>query len=481
MRIILVVWTVALACAVFPCAVDAADRITVAPLEDDTGGAQATPAAPSAWESSKTRMDFTVPESTDGAESGAVPSAPETRSAANRDGMVISYLIDLTRRQNKPCPSGASLPVPPSLVFSEPLCRVAEAMNEGKDFDVALSEQGAYAKRWRTFSSAEPSAQAVVAGLRRTHCEALLEPHTHIGAVRDANGWRIVLAVLGTEPFVEDKPEPEATSEASSPDQESVASPLPLETSPARAASASHAALAPVTDETGTNFGQNDRVATQGQSGAAGPEGATAVVVVGAGAASHGAASVDKPEGKSAVQTTEAPGEASRGVASAAATGEAQQPIVQAAAFGGGADNAEGKNSQEARSLLLLLNELRVKGGACLGKSQPPAAALVFDASLQSAAEKEAATAAANDGFNRAAGKMAGAEAYRGRAAAKLTIKAKSGASVALDAWMMSPTRCETLLAPRFADVGVAYQDGFWVLFLGERANVAARKSKRQR
>ncbi|MDR3074174.1 MAG: hypothetical protein LBV01_05570 [Deltaproteobacteria bacterium] len=184
--------------------------LTVTPLADDTGDT-GTPGG-----TGDRNAQGGAPPVPAGPAGPATPAAPnpavEQDSPSARDGLVIAYLVELARKQNRPCPSGATPPAPPSLTFSEPLCRVAGAMGGGGDMLAALTAQGLYATKWRMFSAADPSAQQVVARLREAHCEALLEPHTHIGAVRDEKGWRIVMAVLA------EKPENSGEAAASAPD-----------------------------------------------------------------------------------------------------------------------------------------------------------------------------------------------------------------------------------------------------------------------
>ncbi|CAK7048837.1 MAG: hypothetical protein DELT_00948 [Desulfovibrio sp.] len=373
----------ALPCAAFGAA------MTVTPLDDEFEGKSAplhTPPGP--------RTQGDVPSSVDG--TGVAPSAVSTGSAHSpqgsltpgggegKDALVVAYLIDLARKQNKPCPSGATLPVPPSLAFSEPLCKAAEAAARGMEPGAAITEQGLYAVKWRMFSAADAPAQRVVNGLRNAHCEALLEPYTHIGASRDSGGWRIILATIT------DKPEG---------------------------------------GETG-----NDPGSEPGGQPVTGPgivAGTAPAAAAGTGVAEAGAL----------------PGEST---ANAALGGNAV-PKNETAAI----------NGQEARTLFLLLNELRAKGGVCFGKEMPPTPALVFNSELQTVAEKDLQPD--SGGVSPGAGGML----YRGSNMTKLTLKADSHASVALDVWMVSPSQCETLLSPMFTDVGAAYEGGRWMLVLG--------------
>lgn len=393
--------------------VSAAEKndLTVRPLADDFDGSGAQPGLllPGTDPAGKAVAPRSGSDAGDasGDQAPAIAGGREDVSgaAASRDGMVISYLIDLARKQNRPCPSGVTPPLPPPLVFSEPLCRVAEAVDNGAEFSEALSRQGLFAQKWRMFTAAEPSAQKVAAGLLRVHCEALSEPHTHIGAVRGAGGWRIIMAVLADKP-----PSPVPGTAGEAPDAAAPES-APGTTPSSAPDTAPGSAPQPPTDELSMA--------------------ASAAVPVAA---------------ASAVSTT--------------------PPLL--------ADPpAAAAPGQEARKLFVLVNSLRAKGGACFGKQKSPAPALVFDAALQVAAEDAVAKAAARGGFSGESGgtpgKVTGMERYSGTGVTKLTLAAGPHASVALDTWMLVPSQCEALFAPRFADAGAAYANGHWVLLLGSK------------
>ena len=406
-----------------PCAALAAEKreLTVTPLVDDSGGGNTqgvSPPGPQPDFSPAGQERTAAPAASGVAGEGGQPSITGAERSSARDGMVISYLIDLARKQSRPCPSGKTPPAPPSLTFSEPLCRVAEAMGSGKDFPAALAEQGLYAERWRMFSAADASAQKVTSSLRQMHCEELLEPHTHIGAVRDASGWRIVLAVL-----TDKKPAAVGQSDA----QPSAGAPEDA----AKTGGAQTASAAPV------------------------------AVPASVPASAQSSLQVAAPSAQTQPQADPAPAPARTASDSALAPVPAQ------------ADTA-GLGGREARTLFLLLNDLRAKGGSCLGKPKTTAPPLSFDPVLQAAAESDAANAAAAGSFAAALGqapdKISGVENYPGTNISKLTIRAGTHASVVLDAWLVSPTRCEVLLSPRFADAGVAYDNGHWVLLLGEKS-----------
>lgn len=309
---------------------------------------------------------------------GHASSGSLTPGGDTQDSLVIAYLVDLARRQNKPCPSGATPPAPPSLMFSEPLCKAAQAVQGGAEPLAAMTEQGVHAARWRMFSAENAPAQRVVNGLRQAHCEALLEPYTHIGAYRDSGGWKIILATLGEKP---------AGGEAA----------------PAQ--------------EAAQTAGENNR----------------------------------------------APQQPANTAASAALAGEATAVALLGGLEPKEPERAAGISGQEARSLFMLLNDLRAKGGTCFNKKLPPAPALTFDAALQALAEKDAQTPPASGSLPDPTTGML----YKGSNVTKLTLKANSHASVALDVWMLGPSQCEALLSPLFTDVGAAYEDGRWVLMLG--------------
>lgn len=363
----------------------------------------------------------TAPGMAPGMEGGMMPALPEQTSY--KDGIVMAYLVELMRKQDKPCPSGIRPPVPPSLLFSEPLCRVAEAVAKGAEFPAAYDEQGIYAARWRMFSASALSAQTVATRLRAEHCEALLEPYTHIGAWRGSSGWRIVLATLT------DKPQPVPASPATVP-----AAPDAAQAASAPVAGSAVPAPAPVPGEPTAVPAPDTAPAAPDTSGAA-----------------------PFPAIQEPAPATPDPV-------------PAQAPPVQP--HGG----------QEARALFSLINDLRVNGGSCLGRARVTAPPLAFSATLQVDAEKSAADAAAWG----ASGSLPGASedqgavtsAYPGATVSKLTAVSRAPVSAVLDVWMISPTRCDALLSSDFTDAGVAYVDGYWVVLLGRRAGSvpAARK-----
>lgn len=310
-----------------------------------------------------------------------------TPGGDTKDSLVIAYLIDMARKQNKPCPSGVTPPTPPSLLFSDPLCKAAREIQGGAEPLAAMGNNGVQVATWRMFSADNAPAQRVVNGLRQAHCEALLEPYTHVGAYRDSGGWRIILATLGVKaPGGESAPAQGAGQEAAAPGA--------------------------------AGEGESGQAEQPSQAGQSGPD--------------------VNPAG-------EAP--------SAAVLGGFKPKEPE------GAANISG---QEARSLFMLLNELRAKGGACFGKEMPPAPAVAFSPELQAVAEKEAQSVGGAPASN--TGML-----YKGSNMTKLTLKANNHASVALDVWMVSPSQCETLLSPMFTDAGAAYEDGNWVLMLGGR------------
>lgn len=372
-----------------PCAVAAqkGSYLDAAPLADDYGGGRAPVVSLPSEVGSEIPAD---------AEAVRNPIAPSTAVPAANDGAVMAYLIELARKQGKACPSGETPPLPPPLLFSEPLCRVAGAVAEGADPMEAIGAQGLYAARWRTFSAPDYPAQRVVSALRHSHCEALMEPHTHVGAARGANGWSIILAELTQRPPVEER----ASDSAASP--EMLVPP----------------AVLPATAQT--------------------------------------------PEASGATAAT--------GDKSASLPGEGDAPLLFAKAESGERDKAAGVTGQEARALFILVNELREKGGSCLGKPAVTAPPLNFNPVLQAAAEASVVEAAAAAGFGesqRNPDRILGLEAYEGTQATKLYAVTSATASAVLDVWMLSPDRCKTLLSPMLTDMGVAASNGHWVVILG--------------
>lgn len=367
--------------------------ITVTPLDDEFAGQSAplhTPPGPvgqSAGQPSGAPGNEGAPGATGVQGGNAGAGTPPSGNASpgsltpggdTQDSLVIAYLVDLARKQNRPCPSGATPPVPPSLMFSEPLCKAAQSVQGGAEPFAAMTEQGVHAAKWRMFSAENIPAQRVVNGLRQAHCEALLEPYTQIGAYRDSGGWKILLVMPGEKPV------------------EGAAAPAP------------------------------EAASTAGES-----------------------ARAPQPPANTA--------------ASASLAGEAAAVAVPGGLKSETPGRAADISGQEARLLFTLLNELRAKGGTCFSKKMPPVPALAFSPELQAIAEKDAQTPSASGSLpDPNAGML-----YKGSNVTKLTLKAKSHASVALDVWLRSPSQCEALLSPLFTDTGAAYENGRWVLMLG--------------
>ncbi len=129
------------------------------------------------------------------AASGVSPTGSEVQEERQQSGTVLAYLIELMRRQNRPCPSGpVSQNPPPPLVFSEPLCAAAREASAGGDVGAILAARGLRVTRWRSFSAAEVEPQDAVNRLRADYCEALMTDMTRIGAVREGGRWWVVMA-----------------------------------------------------------------------------------------------------------------------------------------------------------------------------------------------------------------------------------------------------------------------------------------------
>ncbi len=230
--------------------------VGVSPLQDD----RRTPAAaPSNVPEAQPPVPFEAPPPAQRESAPPSPpvqpgasSAPSSGSAFDestpQSGTVLAYLIELTRRQNKPCPSSAALPAPPPpLIFSEPLCAVARETANGGDVAAILAAKGLRAARWRSFSAAEVSPQEAVDRLRADYCEALMADVTHIGAIREKGRWWVVMAALARSgsrnatipPTAGAAPAPQTRSD------QPAGSSVPQATAPAAAASATLAGAAP--------------------------------------------------------------------------------------------------------------------------------------------------------------------------------------------------------------------------------------------
>lgn len=125
------------------------------------------------------------------------------------------------------------------------------------------------------------------------------------------------------------------------------------------------------------------------------------------------------------------------------------------------------------------LNALRAQPQACGDVPQPAAPALRWDERLAQSAQAYARELAQRDALSHEGARAAG---LRERLAAEGYLMSSSGENLAagplsldeaLQHWMASATHCENLMAPAFADVGLAciaapgrYQR-FWVLHLG--------------
>lgn len=414
------------------------------------------------------------------ASGGPPPALQEPPSY--KDGIIMAYLVELMRKQGKPCPSGAQPPLPPSLLFSEPLCRVAESVGKGVEFPVAYEQQGLYASRWRMFSAADQPAQQVATRLREQHCEALLEPYTHIGAWRGGNGWRIVLATLTEKPAATPGTEPQAAPQPAPSESGATppAAPVPPQTGAtpsAGAAPATPAATNAVEPQTPPlEYAVPAAKAAAGQSAPVTTPAPAAIPAPGTPATGTPPSGVaPRPDlaplsgmTPAAAPATPAPAQAEPAAAPAPAA-----PVQAVPAQAVPVDAASRASGQEARALFQLMNDLRAKGGSCLGKPSRTATPLAFDAGLQAAAEKEAADAAAKGSFGMTLGvspdMAGGAVNYRGVKVSKLTATSRPPASVVLDVWMVNPARCDMLLSSEYQDAGAAYVDGYWVVLMGQR------------
>ena len=428
-------------------------------------GGQPSPSTPAAGTTD------TAPGMAPGAEGGMMPAFPEQPSY--KDGIVMAYLVELMRKQDKACPSGTRPPVPPSLLFSEPLCRVAESVGKGAEFPAAYDEQGIYAARWRMFSASDLPAQTVATRLRAEHCEALLEPYTHIGAWRGPSGWRIVLATLT------DKPQPELITPgaaSTAPDApQAVPAPGAESAVPASAPAAGKPiAYKPAATPEELVIAVPVKTPAASAQKPAAPAGHATPTPAAATAALVPLDSIPDPAPTSAVTPT------------APATAPTAPDTSGVAPFMAGPDPApatsapvpaQAQGGQEARALFSLINDLRVKGGSCLGRASVTAPPLSFSSALQVEAEKSAADAAAKGAFSSQLGipqdHAAGAPAYPGVKVSKLTAASRAPVSAVLDVWMVSPTRCDSLLSSDFTEAGAAYVDGYWVLLLGQRTGSA--------
>lgn len=391
------------------------------PLTDDYGGGASpgnAPAAPAPGTPMQTAPVSPAPAAQpQGVPSGAPAGTPTVRAntGGGNDAAVLAYLIELARKQGKPCPSGSTPPVPPSLTFSEPLCRAAESLSQGTDAPSAFAAQDVHVAKWRTFSAPDYPAQSVAAALRQSHCEALLEPFTHIGVSRNAKGWNVILVELAEKPSGDAAPVAPADSAASAP------------AAAARPSAQFSAQAAP----------QN-----------AAPAAAAAPLASSAAPSAVSAAS----------EPVVLPGQP------VSLPGEAEAPSRLAVPAPNEPDKAAGFTGQEARTLFVLLNEKRAKGGVCYGKVMPPAPPLAYQADLQSAAEAGAAESRAKSGSALAPLSL---PLYSGTNVTKLHAVTEARPAAVLDVWMMNPANCEAVYSPVFSDAGVGFADGHWVVLIG--------------
>ncbi len=133
-------------------------------------------------------------------------------------GTVLAYLIELYRKQNKPC-GDRSMPQPPPLLYSEPLRDAARELAEGgnRDLQTILAAQKLHAARFHMFSASEAKAEDAMARLKADHCVELLENYTHIGATRTNERWLVIMATL--EPLrVPENATPGGAASGGSPD-----------------------------------------------------------------------------------------------------------------------------------------------------------------------------------------------------------------------------------------------------------------------
>ena len=417
----------------------ASGNLVVSPLDDDSPGApsQSLPGETVPFFTQENRGGQDQPAPQEGitagdlgtTASGETPMRLPEEPPSYKDGIVMAYLVELLRKQGKPCPSGIRLPVPPSLLFSEPLCRVAESVGKGEEFPSAFEAQGIYASHWRMFSATDQPAQKVANRLREEHCEALLEPHTHIGAWHSPAGWRIVLATLTDKPAAA----PELITQPAATEGPAIPPAMPETPEPAQPMPPPAPVVPPV-----------------------------------------------PADGSSAVRSTNTPASTPPSVSptvapdAAAAPRPDLPPLAEIHPEAASTPNTPKDllTEQGASALFQLMNSLRAKGGMCSGKLVPSAPLLTVHPGLQAVAEKEVAAAAAKGSFGTALGDSSfgdGQIDYAGNSVSKMTALDRHSPELVLDVWKISPSRCETLLSSRYRDVGVAHKDGFWFVLLGQR------------
>ena len=123
---------------------------------------------------------------------------------SEENGKVLAYLVELFRRQNKPCSEeGQSASVLPSLTYSD---RLADALRSsaqsGRNIRDVFAARQILVEKYALLYAPEPKAPDAFATLKNNACLQLMQPYTHIGAVFANNQWQVVMANMRPAPKV---------------------------------------------------------------------------------------------------------------------------------------------------------------------------------------------------------------------------------------------------------------------------------------
>jgi uncharacterized protein YkwD len=127
---------------------------------------------------------------------------------------------------------------------------------------------------------------------------------------------------------------------------------------------------------------------------------------------------------------------------------------------------------------LELANALRKKGAICGSKTMLPVNALTRNAALEKTAELHAKDMYQKNYFSHQSpsgtgpGQRAQSQQYNYKFIGEniyMGYYASGDSAEAFEAWMNSPPHCENMMSPKFTEVGLAFENRYWVQVLGSR------------
>lgn len=136
-------------------------------------------------------------------------------------------------------------------------------------------------------------------------------------------------------------------------------------------------------------------------------------------------------------------------------------------------------------SFLDKINQARARGCNCGGTYMPPAPPLVWNEQLEVSAVRHADDMSANSYFSHTSRdgrtmqdriRMAG-YTYNGFKSYEVGENIAEGPQTitdVMDGWLKSPGHCKNLMNPGFKEIGIGYNNGYWVQDFGGRVAFSA-------